>query len=56
MFCIYQHRIGKIDKTFAYTFALGIAAEMFCEATNKALQRIARPVGERPKTYKNSVF
>jgi hypothetical protein len=30
-------------------FALGIAVEIFCEATNKRLQRIARPVGERPK-------
>jgi hypothetical protein len=29
--------------------ALGIAAEIFCEATNKRLQRIARPEGERPK-------
>jgi hypothetical protein len=29
-------------------FALGIAAEIFCEATNKRLQRIARPAGERP--------
>jgi hypothetical protein len=31
-----------------HTFALGIAAEMLCEVTNKALQRIARPEGERP--------
>jgi hypothetical protein len=29
--------------------ALGIAVEILCEATNKVLQRIARPVGERPK-------
>jgi hypothetical protein len=29
-------------------FALGIAVEMFCEVTNKALERIARPEGERP--------
>jgi hypothetical protein len=29
-------------------FALGIAVEMLGEVTNPALQRIARPVGERP--------
>jgi hypothetical protein len=29
--------------------ALGIAAEIFCEATNKRLQRIARPVRGTPK-------
>jgi hypothetical protein len=28
--------------------ALGIEVEIFCEVTNKRLQRIARPAGERP--------
>jgi hypothetical protein len=39
--------MGAVASSFA--FALGIAAKMLCEVTNKALQRIARPVGERPK-------
>jgi hypothetical protein len=30
-------------------YALGIAVKMLGEATNPALQRIARPEGERPK-------
>jgi hypothetical protein len=33
-----------------FFFALGIAAEFFLPLKAKRLQRIARPVGERPKT------
>jgi hypothetical protein len=46
----------------ALVFALGIAAEMVCSPLNpqrglepkKPLQRIARPVGERPKKVKHA--
>jgi hypothetical protein len=33
-----------------FDFALGIEVEIFCEVTNKRLQRIARPEGERPNS------
>jgi hypothetical protein len=36
---------------FNGAFALGIAVEMVGEVTNQPLQRIARPVGERPKKW-----
>jgi hypothetical protein len=44
------------SRKYNLVFALGIAAEIFCEATNKRLQRIARPEGERPNLHlKNTV-
>jgi hypothetical protein len=38
-------------QTSALCLALGIEVEIFCEATNKRLKRIARPEGERPKYF-----
>jgi hypothetical protein len=54
-FCPFSDRLIFVaaKTTFSGVFALGIAVEIFCEATNKRLQRIARPEGERPNKMNN---